>query len=126
MDSILKENGMALGRILIGLLFFFSGLNIVTGGGIDSTAAMIAAKGLPIPLMIAWLIAALKIFGGGALIISYETEKASLALMIFTALTIIFYHADLKDPNLFKNMAIIGGLLYVYAAGPGQKFKFVK
>ena len=120
MDALLKENGMTLGRILIGLLFFFSGLSIVVSGGIDGTASMIAAQGLPMPIIIAWLVTALKIFAGGALVVGYETKRASLALMIFTALTIIFYHANLEDPNLFKNLAIIGGLMYVYAAGPGR------
>ncbi len=55
--------------------------------------------------------------------LGYETRKAALALIIFTLLATLLYHMDLQDVNLFKNLAIVGGLLYVYVYGPGAGWR---
>lgn len=122
MDSLIKKHGAALGRVLIGLLFFFSGVGMVMNG-IEGTAGMIAMKGLPLAGVLAWVVVGVKIAAGGAMIAGYELKKASLTLIGFTALTIVFYHANLDDINLFKNLAIIGGLMYVYIHSPGESWK---
>lgn len=122
MDSMLKTHGALVGRMLMGLLFVFSGAGLLLSG-VDGAAGMIEMKGLPLPMLIAWLVVAVKIIGGGALMVGYETKKAVLALGGFTLLTILFFHMNLEDINLFKNLAIIGGLLYVYVYGPGDGWK---
>ncbi len=119
---MLKAHGALVGRMLIGLLFLFSGAGLLLGGA-SGAAGMIEMKGLPLPLLIAWVVVAVKVVGGAALMVGYETKKAVLALGGFTLLTILFFHLDLNDINLFKNLAIIGGLLYVYVYGPGDGWK---
>ncbi len=66
---------------------------------------------------------AVKILAGGALMLGYRTGLAAALLLGFTALTILFAHLNPDDINLWKNLAIIGGLLYAMAYGPGEGWK---
>jgi putative oxidoreductase len=123
MDKMLQTHGAMVGRMLIGLLFLFSGANILLSGSINGTASMIESVGFPMALILAWVVVAVKIIGGGALMVGYETKKATLALMGFLVITIVFFHFDVNDIQLFKNLAIMGGLFYVYVYGPGEGWK---
>lgn len=121
-DRILRANGTMIGRMLIGLLFVFSGVGIVLNG-VDSFSGMIETRGIPMPMLVAWLVVVVKIVAGAALMLGWRTSQAALALMIFTVLATLLYHLNLEDINLFKNLAIIGGLLYVYVFGAGNGWK---
>jgi len=121
-DKMLRAHGTMIGRMLIGLLFVFSGVGIVLNG-VDGFSGMIEGRGLPMPMILAWLVVVLKIVAGAALMLGFRTSQAALALLIFTALATLFFHLDLEDVNLFKNLAIIGGLLYVYVYGPGNGWR---
>lgn len=121
--KMLKTHGAMVGRMLIGLLFLFSGADILLSGGTTGLASTIAGVGFPASMLLAWIVVAVKIIGGGALMAGYETEKASLALMGFLVVTILFFHLDINDIQLFKELAIMGGLMYVYVYGPGNGWK---
>lgn len=121
-ERILRDHGAMVGRMLIGLLFLFSGVNIVLNG-VDGMVGMIEARGLPMAALLAWVVVIIKVVAGAALMLGYRTRDAAMALIIFTGLATLFYHLDLEDINLFKNLAIIGGLLYVYVYGPGDGWK---
>lgn len=116
LDSYIQKYGILVGRFLIGLLFLFSGVNILIGG-VENFSKAIEMKGLPLALLLAWLVVILKIAAGSAVILGYKTKIAALALLLFTALATLLYHASWQDMGLFKNLAIIGGLLYVYSCG---------
>ncbi len=118
--------GMIAARILIGLLFVFSGVTIIMMG-VDGTAGMIAAKGIPAAGALVWLVVALKIIAGGALMVGYRTRDAALTLIVFIAIVTLLYHMSLEDMNLFKNLAIIGGLMCLIAhleAAPAHRVTF--
>ena len=121
-DKTLRTHGAMVGRMLIGLLFLFSGVGVVMGG-VDVLVGMIDSRGLPMASLLAWVVVLIKIAAGGALILGYKTKEAALALLVFTLLATIFYHMNLEDVNLFKNLAIVGGLMYVYIYGPGPGWK---
>lgn len=121
--QMLKTHGAMVGRMLLGLLFLFSGVSILLSGGTMGVASMIEGVGFPMGSLLAWVVVAVKILGGGALMAGYETEKASLALMGFLVITILFFHLDINDIQLFKELAIMGGLMYVYVYGPGNGWK---
>ena len=108
--------------MLIGLLFVFSGIGVVLNG-VDSMVGMIDSRGLPMAALLAWVVVLVKVGAGAGLILGYRTRDAAMLLLIFTGLVTLFYHLDLEDINLFKNLAIIGGLLYVYVYGPGDGWK---
>ena len=123
MDALLRTYGATVGRILIGLLFVFSGFGMVMGGTAN-TAMYFDSLGLPMSSLLVWLVLAVKFIAGGALILGYKTKEASLALMIFVLLTIFIAHRQfMTDINFSKNLAIIGGLLYIYVYGPGNGWK---
>jgi len=121
--QLLKTYGATVGRILIGLMFLFSGTNILISGETAGIAAMIEGVGFPASMLLAWVVVGVKILAGGALMVGYETQKATLALMGFLLITIAFFHLDINDDQLFKELAIIGGLMYVYIYGPGDGWK---
>lgn len=121
-ERILREHGAMVGRMLIGLLFVFSGVGIVLNG-VDTMVGMIESRGLPMAALLAWVVVAVKIVAGAALMLGYRTRDAAMALLIFTGLATLLYHLDLEDINLLKNLAIMGGLLYVYVYGPGDGWR---
>ncbi len=104
------------GRALIGFLFVVTG--IFSAIGIDGTAGMIASVGFPASLALAYLVVAVKIGGGAALMIGWQVRYAALALIGFILLATIFFHLSFPGEmvNFLKNMAIIGGLLLVIGA----------
>ncbi|MEM9336324.1 MAG: DoxX family protein [Patescibacteria group bacterium] len=118
--AMLRKNGTLVGRILMGLLFFGSGLSILLMTGVSGTASYFSSIGIPMAGIVAWLVVVLKIVAGGALIAGFRSGLAAASLILFTAAATVIAHLDLNDPGLFKNLAIIGGLLYVMAYGPGE------
>ncbi len=117
--SRLRTHGTLVGRILMGLLFFFSGIGILMMGP-ENTASFYESLGVPMAGLAVWLVVAVKLGAGGALMAGYRTGLAAAALIVFTVIATLLAHMDLEDPNLFKNLAIIGGLLYAMAYGAGE------
>lgn len=121
-DKILRTHGAMVGRMLIGLLFAFAGVSVIMNG-VDSFVTVIEARGLPMASLLAWVVILIKVGAGGAMILGYKTKEAALALLGFTILATVFYHMSIEDPHLLKNLAIIGGLMYVYIYGPGPGWR---
>ena len=117
---MLQTKGVVLGRILIGGLFLVSGLTMLIIQKPAGVAGYFGGLELPVPLLLAWLVIAVKVIAGGLVVIGRHVGAAAGALFIFTALTILIAHRDVADVNLFKNLAIMGGLLYVAAFGAGR------
>jgi len=87
-DKTIRTHGALVGRMLIGLLFVFSGVGIVLNG-VDGFVGMIDARGLPVASLLGWLLLIIKIIGGMALILGYKTEQAALARLVFTILATV-------------------------------------
>lgn len=117
---MVQTKGVVIGRMLMGLLFFSSGVGMLLTQTPAGVAGYFESLSLPMPLILAWLVIILKIVAGGALIIGKHVGNAACALIVFTLLTILIAHRDPSDVNLFKNLAIVGGLLYVMAFGAGR------
>ncbi len=70
-----------------------------------------------------WVVIAVKVVAGGAIIIGKRVGLASATLIGFTILATLTAHMDFSDPmqqtQALKNLAIIGGLLYIMSYGPG-------
>ena len=119
---MLQTKGTLLGRFLMGLLFVSTGTSMLLGG-ISNTGMFFESYGLPMPVVLAVIVIAVKLIAGAAMMVGYKTEEAAVALFIFTGLTIFVAHLNTSDINLWKNLAIMGGLLYVMAYGPGDGWK---
>ena len=118
---------MLVARILLALMFVSAGFSKI--GGFEGTAGYIASKGLPLPQLGAAIAIVVELAGGIMLIVGWKARWAALAIAVFTvAATVIFHNywamtgADAFTQRLmfWKNVSVIGGLLAVYAFGPGR------
>ncbi len=122
--DMLRTYGTLVGRILLGLLFFILGLGMLMGG---APVAMVEGIGIPVAGLVAWIVVAIKVLGGAGLILGYRVGLSAAALFVFTLLTVVFIHInDDTSTQLYKNLAIMGGLLYVMAYGAGEGWKLGK
>ncbi|AOR77182.1 DoxX family protein [Novosphingobium resinovorum] len=104
-----------IGRILIALIFIFSGAGKLAD--ISATETMIVAAGLPSGLAIPTGL--FELLAGLCLAAGFMVRLVAVLLAGFTALTILFFHAQFGDPMqrvmALKNLAIIGGLALAFA-----------
>ncbi|MGB5093792.1 MAG: DoxX family protein [Parvibaculum sp.] len=109
------------GRILISILFIIAGADKVATP--DGTMGYIASAGLPFPVLAYAGALAVELGGGLLLLIGYQTRWAALALAAFTIVAALIFHSNFADQiqmiMFLKNLAIIGGLLQIYAFGAG-------
>jgi putative oxidoreductase len=122
-----KDLAALVGRILLAIVFIPAGFAKI--GGFAGTAGYIASKGLPLPEVGAAIAVAVEIVAGIALLLGWKTRWAALALAVFTLVATVFFHAFWAVPPeqhmtqylmFMKNIGIVGGLLAIYAFGPGR------
>ena len=116
-----------LGRIAIAALFLPAGLNKLMG--MEGVTSYFASLGLPVVGVLVWVVIAIEVLGGVALILGYKTRLVAIGLAIFTVLASIVGHAFWAAPVdaafiaqllFFKNMAVTGGLLILASSGAGS------
>jgi len=117
--DLVRDKGTKVGRMLIGLLFFASGLSMLLVTGPAVVADEFTSLSIPLAGLVVWLVMAVKVIAGLAIILGYRVGLAASALLLFTFVATITAHRDFADPSLLKNLAVIGGLLYLMAYGPG-------
>lgn len=123
-----KQNvAILLGRVFLGLIFVVSGIKKVLGFG--AMAGYMGAKGLPLPEFLLALTIVLEVGGGAALIAGWHAQRAAIAIFLFlipvTLVFHAFWNADAANyqnqfNHFMKNLAIMGGMLYIAAVGPGK------
>ena len=120
--NAVRDLGALVGRILIAILFIPAGWGKIAG--FTGTAGYIASKGLPLPEVGAALAIVVELVGGIMLLVGFRTRWAAAALVLFLIPTTFFFHAFWNDPSqatvFWKNVAIMGGLVYVWAFGSGR------
>jgi putative oxidoreductase len=125
MDA-LKRFGPLAGRILIAIIFVFSGYAKLTG--LDGTAGYIASKGLPAAYALALAAMIVELGGGLLLVAGWKTRWVAAALLLFTAVAALIFHNFWAVPpeqvqnqmiHFMKNVSMVGGLLYVVVYGSG-------
>jgi len=126
MNANLSNTAVLAGRILLGALFIVSGFGKITG--YDGTAGYMAAKGMPFVNVLLPAAIAVELGGGLLLALGYKARWAALAIFLFLIPTTLIFHAfwgiDPKEAamqqiNFLKNVSIAGGMLMVFAHGPG-------
>ena len=109
------------GRLLIGLPFAMSGFGKLTAAG--PTKQMIAAAGLPFPLLALAVAIIVELGGGLSLVFGYRTRIVAAALAIFSIAAALSFHNNFADQNqmihFLKDVMITGGLLQIVAFGAG-------
>ena len=122
------QDTMALvGRILLAWLFVPAGWSKIAG--FAGTAGYIAAKGLPLPEVLAALAIVVELGLGLLLLVGWQARWAALGLAVFVAVITPIFHAYWAMPEaqqmmqkqaFDKNLAVVGGLLVVAAFGAGR------
>jgi putative oxidoreductase len=106
-----------IGRLLIAVMFVVSGLQKIVDPG--PTAQMLEATNLPASFALPTGI--FEVVAGLMLAIGLMTRLTAIVLAGFVGLTIFFFHNEFADPLqgtlALKNLAIMGGLLAVFAYG---------
>lgn len=117
---------MLLGRLALAAIFVPDGFGKLSH--VDNFAHTLAARGLPMSGLLAVIAGCVELFGGIAIVLGYKTRPAALLMAVFTACAALIAHRfwQLTGPahqdqyyHFMKNIAIIGGFLCLFAAGPG-------
>jgi putative oxidoreductase len=118
---------LLLGRVLVAALFLPAGWSHLTG--ISGFAQYLASAGVPGPAIVWAVVAAVvEFFGSLALLVGFRTRYAALALGAFTVVAAVLGHpywaadaASMRGQQIhfYKDIAIVGGLLFVFARGAG-------
>lgn len=120
--EFVRTRGSKFGRFLMGLLFFISGLTMLFINTPAGVAGFFASLSIPLPALAAWVAIVLKIVAGGLLMVGRYVPQAAAVLILFTLIATAIAHLDFHDPQemtqALKNLAIVGGLLYIMAFGP--------
>jgi putative oxidoreductase len=123
----------AIARVCLAIVFIVFGFIQFTNiGNYISHATVIKVSGytggLLTPTIIAYLVAAIDLFGGLAILVGFQTRLASIVLTVFVLLTMFLAHDfwNMAGPpraanqaNFYKNLAIIGGFVLLFVQGPG-------
>jgi putative oxidoreductase len=95
---------------------------------LDAFAHTLAGRGVPMPGLMAVIGACVEFFGSLAVVLGLKTRYAALVMAVFTAFAALIAHRfwqldgpahDAQYIQFMKNVAIIGGFLCLFAAGPG-------
>ena len=115
------------GRLLMAMIFLVAGIRKVLG--FAGTVGYFAKLGFPAAEAFAVIAIVIELGGALALIIGWRTRWVAWLLILFvaiaTAMAHRFWEFDAAQFNnqlnhFLKNIALIGGLLFVAAFGPGR------
>jgi putative oxidoreductase len=114
-------------RVLLGWIFLASGWGKLTN--IGGFVNYLTSLKVPNPGVWAWPGAVVEFAMGAALLLGVGTRYAALLGVVFVAIATALAHRYWEYPaaaqgnqynHFLKNLSIIGGMLAVFAAGPGR------
>jgi putative oxidoreductase len=126
MNTNPNDAAALVGRILLAAIFVISGFAKITG--FDGTVGYIGSKGLPMPQVLAALTIALELGGGLLLMLGYKARWVAIVFFLWLIPTTFIFHkfwgidaaqAQAQMTNFLKNVSIMGGMLLLFAFGPG-------
>jgi putative oxidoreductase len=121
-----EDGALLLGRLFVAALFLPSGFGKLMA--FSAFSASLVAKGVPYASIVAGLMVAAEFVGPLALIIGLWPRATALALVGFSAVSLwLTFGSSLfgmvlrpgQNGELFERLAIMGGLLFYFASGPG-------
>jgi putative oxidoreductase len=116
----ISDGASLVGRLLLAALFLLEGWSKLRG--YEAAAAYMQRYSVPGALLP--LVIVLELGGGLLLAIGWQTRLTALALAVFCLAAAVIFHGNLADRNQVlhfeKDLAIAGGLLVLFAFGPGR------
>jgi putative oxidoreductase len=117
---------LLVGRILLAAVFLIAGTRKLMA--VAGSAGYFAKLGFPMPEIMVWVAIVVEIGGALLLIFGWHARKAAWLLALFTLIATLaahrFWEFDAAQyanqmNHFLKNLAIIGGMLFLAAVGPG-------
>jgi putative oxidoreductase len=115
------------GRLAMCWIFLSSGFAKLSDVAAFST--VLAKRGVPAPSFMGWLGAIVE-FGGGLLVLfGFKIRFAAILMTLFVVVATLISHRyweftgeafAAQRSNFWKNVTIIGGLLFMFLAGAGR------
>ncbi len=127
MNDAIAKFGPVAGRFLIALIFLLSGSGKIAG--FAQTAGFMASKGLPMAEVLLVITIIIEIGAALMLIVGWQARLGAAALFLWMIpVTLVFHNfwaapADQQQIEMamfLKNIAMMGGLLYIMAYGSGR------
>jgi len=121
-----RQYAPLIGRLLLANIFITSGFQKISG--FAGIAAYMDIKGIPMSELLLVLTIIIELGGGLCILLGWQARWAALAIFLFIIpVTLIFhpYWTYAEDEmraqfiQFHKNLAIMGGMLYVVAFGSG-------
>ena len=125
--EIVRMYGPLVGRVLLALIFIIAGFGKITG--FEGTVGYMQAYNVPMTQVLAVLAIIVELGGGLMIAVGWKARWAAAAIFIFVLIASFVFHAfwavpadqaQLQNIMFMKNLAIMGGMLYiiVYGSGP--------
>ena len=124
--QMLEHYGPLAARVLLAQVFIVSGFGKLKA--FTATASFMSNLGIPASQTMLVLTIALELGGGILLVLGWQARWLAIAFFGFTFITAVvvhpFWSAEAQSVggqlnNFMKNLAIMGGMLYVVIHGPG-------
>lgn len=121
-----KTFGPLIGRIMLAVIFVISGAGKIPG--FEGTVSAIAGKGVPLAPIAAAITILIELGGGILLVVGWQARWAATVIFLFLIPTTLLFHnfwafeaaqQTMQQTQFLKNLAIMGGMLYVMAYGAG-------
>jgi len=124
--KIARQYMPLIGRLLLANIFIISGFQKISG--FTGVATYMDMKGIPMSEVLLVLTIIIELGGGLCILLGWQARWAALAIFLFLIPVSLIFHpywayADDEMRAQFiqfhKNLAIMGGMLYVVAFGSG-------
>ena len=115
------------GRIGLALIFLWSGYGKIMH--VQETVGYMNAYHVPLASVLIWPAAIVELAGAAMLVSGWKARGAALVLAAYSILSALIFHNFWAVPadqaldqtiHFMKNIAIVGGLLQVFAFGAGR------
>lgn len=125
---LVPRSGTALlGRILISAIFITGGIAKLTDPA--GTVGYMSSAHVPAADVLVYVAGLAEVLGGLAVLLGFLSRLGALGLFIYLIPTTYFFHGfwrlegaeqQMQMVQFWKNLAIMGGLLLLFAHGPGR------
>jgi len=116
-----RSYAVPLGRLLLSALFIWAGIGSLRD--ISGTTQYFAHLNVPVPGVTVWIVLLIHLLGGLAILVGFKIRWAAAVLAIFALVTAFAIHLPAGDLlnliHFYKDLALAGGFLYVFAFGAG-------
>jgi len=122
-----SDTVLLVGRLAMGVIFFQSGLAKL--GGLSAFSGSLGNRGVPFPDFWGPVGAISEFVGGTLIIVGLGTRYAAALIVIFVIVATAIAHRywefaeparRLQEGQFYKNLAIIGGALFLFICAAGR------